>query len=76
MLGYYPETYIRAHSDVKAHYYNHSYDRRVRGAYCKSCDTLIGEQQMYPDFETEFKFVDREYGKFKFCPYCGKKLFK
>lgn len=74
MLGYSPEMYIRAHLDIGNQYYNHSYDRRVRNAYCECCNILLGEQVMYPDFEQEFQFGDRNYSKFKFCPYCGKKL--
>lgn len=73
MLIYSPAIMVLAHTKATP-YYNHSYDRYVRNAGCDKCGATIGEQVKYPDFDKEFQFADRDYNKFKFCPYCGSPL--
>ena len=69
------ERFIRAHQDIGNRYYNHSYDRYVRDALCSGCGKVIGEQDKYPDFGTDFRF-DNEKDNYTHCPYCGHKFKK
>ena len=64
------ERFIKAHQDIRNPYYNHSYDRYVRYAFCFECVKTIGEQKMYPDVDTDFHFCD-ERDNYTHCPYCG-----
>lgn len=66
---------IYAHQDRNIPYYNHSYDRDVRDAFCSECKKVIGEQVRYPDFSMEFRF-ENEKDKYLHCPYCGHKFYK
>lgn len=74
-MFYGSEKFIKAHQDTRVHYYNHSYDRYVRDALCSECGKIIGEQNKYPDFDTDFYFVD-EKNDYTHCPYCGHKFKK
>lgn len=73
MLKFANEKFIPAHHDITKEYYNHSYDRKVRDAFCSECETVIGEQVKY-EMDEEFSFVDRKYNDFRYCPNCGELL--
>lgn len=75
MLRYSEQEYIRAHKDPNKPYYNHSFDRFVRKAYCSSCSRLIGKQHKYAVDDDKFRFDDSVMGDYTHCPYCGKKLY-
>ena len=70
------EIFIKAHQDIRAEYYNHSYDRYVRDAFCSKCKKTIGEQVKYPDFHKEFVFDNAKENLYTHCPYCGHKFKK
>ena len=68
------EIFIRAHQDPKIPYYNHSYNREVRGVSCAACGSFLGEQYKY-EMDNNFHFYDyKEKNDFKYCPYCGHKF--
>lgn len=74
MLIYSSEHFIKAHEDVNIPYKNHSYNRYVRECFCSHCNTVIGEQVKYPDFNQEYHFEDNKLKAWKFCPVCGYEL--
>lgn len=67
-------TFIKAHSGHTP-YYNHSFDRMVRGAYCSKCMGFIGNQTMYEDQE-EYHFDIYYIEEYIYCPYCAHKFDK
>ena len=76
-MYYGSERFIKAHQDISNPYYNYSYDRYVRDAFCGACGKLIGEQEGYPDFDnfTRFYFFN-EKDNYMHCPYCGNRFEK
>ena len=67
-------TFIKTHSG-RTSYYNHSFDRLVREAYCSECMGFIGHQTMY-DGQEEYHFDDNHVDKYIYCPYCSHKFDK
>ena len=68
------EKFIKAHENIESSYYNHSFDRFVRDAFCSKCNNFIGEQVKYPDLQKKFSFSENDKNEYVFCPFCGKKL--
>lgn len=51
------------------------YDVYEREALCGSCGKSIGTQHKYEGYN-DFAFEIRAIKDYKYCPYCGKPLFK
>lgn len=51
------------------------YDCYTREALCGSCGTSIGTQNKYDGYDN-FSFEVRVINDYRYCPYCGKPLFK
>lgn len=75
MLVYSRERFIGAHEDIRVAYKNHSYDRYVRDAICNSCGSVINEQVKYANWTKEFVFADKDVKGWRYCPFCGERLY-
>jgi hypothetical protein len=53
------------------------YSLNKRDAICSKCHKVVGRQEKYDVFDTEFKFKidDCEKKDWRFCPFCGKPLY-
>lgn len=51
------------------------YDLDERDAICSNCKKVIDRQKKYRNIDDTFKFSKREKEEWKYCPFCGEKLY-
>jgi predicted RNA-binding Zn-ribbon protein involved in translation (DUF1610 family) len=51
------------------------YDLDVRDAICTKCGKVIDRQEKYRGIYKDFGFSTREKHEWKYCPFCGEKLY-
>jgi DNA-directed RNA polymerase subunit RPC12/RpoP len=52
------------------------YSLDVRDVICSNCGKVIDRQEKYRNIYKDFAFSENEKEQWKFCPYCGEKLYK
>lgn len=52
------------------------YDLDVRDAICNSCGKVFCRQEKYRGISREWTFAKSGYDAFRYCPYCGKSLYR
>ena len=55
---------------------NSGYDREIRDAICNQCGKVVGRQQKYCGIDDDWSFEKRDYNDFKYCPYCGRSVYR